>query len=227
MGLIINIIIIISALIIILSLYFLIMRRREKENMGNIDDTEIDMEMSQELGIEEIPESVQNYHKKYQPQNEDYNWTENELKYKYNKTLIRLVSRDPSWLYAYWEVTEPEFYQNNPVLRLINENKAEFYDINIDHQIDNWYISGVKPKQNYKVAIGYEKEGTFYSLCESKTVYTPTDRPSDNLDEKWLYIKELSRYQYRIDINSTLSLVESLEKRKEKEKLNVSSPPFN
>ena len=227
MGLIINILIIISALIILLSLYFLIMRRRENENMGNVDDAEIDMEMSQEIGIDEIPETVQDYHKRYEHPDEDYNWTENELKYKYNKTLIRLISRDPNWLYAYWEVKESEFYQNKPVLRLFYENKNTYYDIEIDHESDNWYISHVKPEQKYRIAIGYMKNDNFHSLCESNSIYTPADRPSDNLDQKWMYIEELSEYQYRIEINSTISMMKSLKDRKEKEKSQISSPPFN
>ncbi len=228
MGLLINIIIIISTLIILLSLYFLFMKRRENEQMGG-GNSEIDMEFGEEIGIDKQPDT-ENYlgeDGKFEKQSLEYDWRENELKYKYNKTLIRLISRDPNWLYAYWEVKESEFYQNKPVLRLFYENKNTYYDIEIDHESDNWYISHVKPEQKYRIAIGYMKNDNFHSLCESNSIYTPADRPSDNLDQKWMYIEELSEYQYRIEINSTISMMKSLKDRKEKEKSQISSPPFN
>ncbi|MFW6006687.1 MAG: DUF4912 domain-containing protein [Bacillota bacterium] len=191
--------------------------------------TSYDTEFSEELGVDksELTIEEKNNEKKEEEGEESYQWKYNELKYKYNKTLIRLVSRDPNRLYAYWEVTEPEFYQHHPVLRLYAENEKKHYDIDIYHEAESWYISQVKPQSEYKVAIGYKKDGTFYTLSQSNTIRTPSDRPSDNLDEKWMYIQELEKYTYRIEINSTLSLIESMEKRKEKEHLNISSYPFN
>ena len=209
-----------------LSLYFLTKRRDQLE----MNRKDVDMEIGEEISIDEsdyvkdINSCDQN---NIENNSESYDWTENELKHKYNKTLIRLISRDPNWLYTYWEVTEPNYYQNQPVLRLFAEDEEKYYDIEINNDINDWYLSQVKPKQRYQVAIGYKKDGIFHSLSRSKTVITPTDRPSDNLDQKWMYIKELSEYTYRIDINSTLSLMESLKKRKEKEKVNVSSFSFN
>jgi len=147
----------------------------------------------------------------------------NNLQYRYDKTLVRLFSRDPNNLFAYWEITHPEYYQNQPILRLFNESNNNSRDIKISHHTDNWYITKVKEKNKYKVAVGYKKNNIFYPLCYSNTINTPPSAPSEIIDEKWMSIKELSEYTYRIDINSTLSLIKSLKKRKKKEELKAGS----
>ncbi|MFW5976608.1 MAG: DUF4912 domain-containing protein [Bacillota bacterium] len=191
------------------------------------NESSYDTEFSEELNIDIDTESIPAENEEKNVEEKSYEWKNNELKYKYNKTLVRLISRDPNWLYAYWEVTEPEFYENKPVLRLIVENEKKYYDIDINHEIDNWYIDQVKPKNKYKVALGYKKNDKFIPLTYSNSIITPPDKPSDNLDERWMYIQELDKYVYKIDINSSLSLMESLKRRKEKEELNISSYPFN
>ncbi len=215
MGSLTIIIIVVLALIVFLTIYYKFMRSEK-----NMEKKKPDMEFSEEIGINSnMYKTVEEDSESIDPAN--YNWEEQELKNKYNKNLIRLMVKDPGWLYTYWEITNPEFYENKAILRLFLEDENKYYDISISHQATDWYICHVKPDSPFKVAIGYLKDGIFKPLCFSRTVTTPRNKPSDNLDLKWLYIEELSRYSYRIDINSTLSLIKSLEKRRQKE--NISS----
>lgn len=219
MGIIFNILIIVMAFIIFLSIYFLTIRREETMKNKKPRLNSLDMEVGEEFNIENIKTTE----KKIQ----DYNWENEELKNKYNKTIVRLITRDPNRLYTYWEITTPEYYHNQPILRVFNENEDNFFDIIVNHEADDWYITNIKPNKNYKVAIGYKKNDFFYPLAYSRSVKTPADRPSDIIDEKWMTIEELSEYSYRIDINSTLSLLKSLKKRREKEERNIDSFSFN
>ena len=218
MSIFLNILIIILVFIIFLSIYLLTIRRENTMERQKLQTDSSDYEVSEEPGITGIKSSTVQIKKE-----EKYNWGKKELKYKYNKTFVRLFSRDSNNLFAYWEITEPEYYQNQPVLRLFNESNNNFRDIDISHHTDNWYITRVKEKNKYKVAIGYKKDNIFYPLCYSNTVNTPPCGPSEIIDEKWMSIEELSKYTYRIDINSTLSLIKSLQKRKRKEELKAGS----
>ncbi|MFW5999236.1 MAG: DUF4912 domain-containing protein [Halanaerobiaceae bacterium] len=154
-------------------------------------------------------------------QKEDYSG-EGKLPFRYDKTLIRLVSRDPSTLYAYWEVNQDIYYHSKPLLRIFCEEKRSYFDIEINYNTIDWYINGVEPGKTYRASIGYIRNGKFHELASSRTVSTPPGSPSDIIDERWMTIEELSRYTYLIDINNTLSLMKSLEKRRERER-NVDS----
>ena len=218
MEILINVLIIIFALIAILIFYFYT-SRREQKSMGDKTPgiNSGDMEASMETGI-----SSGEIGKIKEMQKEK----EKELNYRYNKTVIRLVTRDPNTIYAYWEVNQDIYYHNKPVLRIFCENDRTYFDLDINYNTVDWYINNLEPKRRYRAAIGYMREGKFHPLAFSRTVETPAGRPSDIIDERWMTIEELSRYTYLIDINSTLSLMKSLKKRREKEARNIDSFMF-
>ena len=185
-----------------------------------------EMEAGEELGIDpgkilktETSDRVsgnkteEHYYSKQQPELPEY----------YDKTFIRLLVRDPGWLYTYWEVNNNKFYENKAVLRLYTGNGENYQDIKISPEAREWFISGVKPREKYRLEIGFIENGIFQPLASSRTVFTPANRPSDNLDQAWLYIEELSRFSYRLDINATLSIMKSIKRRKQKAQKNVSS----
>ncbi|MFW5985069.1 MAG: DUF4912 domain-containing protein [Halanaerobiaceae bacterium] len=188
-----------------------------------MQNQEQDTEFSKELGP--APQDIKPESKtaKTPDKTTNYEWKENELKNKYDKTYIRLMVRDPGWLYTYWEINIQEYYENKPLLRIIMVDENQHFDQEISHEADEWYISRVKPQRLYKIKIGYEKQGVFYPLASSDLVKTPPNRPSDNLDQSWMYIEELSRYNYRIEVNSTLSIMKSIEDRKKRAEQNISS----
>ncbi len=220
MGFFLSIFILILAFIIFLSIY-LILTRRENSMESKMQVDKTDFEVSEEPGITGLSSGDSFIEtKKTEIENNEI-WNN-----RYNKTIVRLLVRDPHNLFAYWEIIQPEYYQYQPLLRLFNVNDNSFIDIEISHHSDNWYLTDVKENNKYKIAIGYKKDNIFYPLCYSDTVNTPSARPSDIIDEKWMSIKELSKYTYRIEINSTLSLIKSLKKRKKKEELMAGSLMF-
>jgi len=144
-----------------------------------------------------------------------------QLKNKYGKNYIRLFSRDPNYLFSYWEINHEEYYNNTPYLRLHNEDNNSFNDLEINHYSEEWYIES-QPDKEYRVSIGYKKDGVFYPLETSEKVRTPLDRPSNIIDEHWMSIEELSRYSYKLEMGS-LSIIKTIEGRKIQEELEADS----
>lgn len=220
MEVILNSLIIIFALIFFLSLYLMYLRRERKMQTEKPALAAPDLEFAEELGFSG-DNIIENKEEPALPRESN-----GELPDHYQQTMIRVFNRDPNWLYAYWEVKTPDFYQNQPCLRIFSLVEDNYRDLLINHQSDNWYISGIRATSQYRVAIGYKKEGIFYPITYSNTITTPADRPSDIIDERWMTIEELSAYSYRMEINSTLSFLKSLKKRKEKEERNLDSFSF-
>lgn len=224
MNLALNTLIIIFAIIVFLIFYYRTLHPDRKKGSNILNKNKLDYEAGEEFNLnsEEIKKQTTEQEENIE---ERVIHHEEDLKFRYNKTFIRLFPRDPNWLYAYWEVNKEEFYENQPLLRLINETDNNYSDIEINHDHSNWYIGPIKPNNNYKIAIGYLKEGAFFPLAYSKTITTPADRPSDIIDEHWMTIEELSSLYYRIDVDS-ISILKSIQKRKLAEELKADTYSF-
>ena len=226
MGVIISLVILLTAIIIVLTFYYMSLRREQE-----VPHQQQEMEAGEELAVdsslikEEASGNPPSQETKSPNMHEDFPQGKQQpvLPEKYEKTFVRLLVRDPGWLYTYWEVNNKAFHENRSVLRLFIGDQNSYQDINISSQTREWFISGVKPREKYRIEIGFYKNGIFHPLASSRTVTTPTNRPSDNLDQAWMYIEELSRYSYRIDINATLSIIKNIEDRKKKAQQNISS----
>ncbi|HYH02766.1 MAG TPA: DUF4912 domain-containing protein [Bacillota bacterium] len=159
----------------------------------------------------------------------------------YNDTRMILLVRDPYWLYTYWNVNSQtkeqivyggrKFEDLPLVIRVYDitdiqfdgTNSNYYFDINLNHYTNNWYINVAKPNRSFCVDLGYIGEnGHFKTIVRSNMVTTPRDNVSDVIDEEWMIIEEDFRKIYRLATgtgigNSSLELVESLIKRLERE----------
>lgn len=134
-----------------------------------------------------------------------------ELPQTYDKDIIVVQVRDPWWLYAYWEVrsltyqrlkTELKalFETAKKVLRVydvsyINFNGANahrFFDIDIIHDANSWYIDTAGPGRSWCVDLGLRlADGRFIVIARSNIVATPLDGPSWITDEEWMVPDDL------------------------------------
>ncbi len=122
----------------------------------------------------------------------------------YEEDTLVLLPRDPSWLYAYWEISSAtlqwvkeewageEWDLAVRQLRVFRhrwnrEGEVEsFFDIELSPGAGDWYLEAGQPDHFYHVELGWKKrEGNFYCLLRSNTVRTPRDRVSDIVDENW------------------------------------------
>jgi len=225
LGIFLNILVILFSIIIFLFLYYITLQKDRKTENYRPPLNKLDLEAGEELGVDEMYEDIKNKEKEVKLDEREV-WSRDEpwLREKYGKNFVRLIARDPNYLFAYWEINNQEFYQNQPVLRLVEEDYNSSVDIQINHDTMSWYLNS-QPDKSYSIIIGYLSDGVFHPLVKSNTVRTPLDRPSHIIDEHWMTIEELSGYSIRIEMD-TLSMIKNIEGRKKAAEINVDSYSF-
>jgi uncharacterized protein len=132
----------------------------------------------------------------------------------YGEDRLVLLTRDPYWLFAYWEVTPASRKQLemegrrawehlNLALRITRydmdmQKEEGCFHIPINHTVDNWCIEVGVPDRYYKVELGGQipDRGFFPLLC-SNIVKTPRDQISSVIDENWSLPDWQTRRLYR------------------------------
>lgn len=120
------------------------------------------------------------------------------LPWSYGETRLVLMTRDPYWLFAYWELTAeahraaaasvgPEaWFATRPVLRVYDVTGGGHYDVGVDEAARNFYLNVGQPDRSWYVEIGrLTPDGRFVMLARSNTVHTPRDGPSEVVDPRW------------------------------------------
>lgn len=104
---------------------------------------------------------------------------------RYNETMIRALPRDPSWIYAYWDISEQKrisFTEEEAsaglFLRVIelnpqSERKNSFFDIGISMDDWKWYINIPQPGSIYRVDLCLHKSDKIRALARSNEVRMP------------------------------------------------------
>lgn len=129
----------------------------------------------------------------------------------YGKDRMILQVRDPWWLHTYWEVTlatwdslkqrlKDMFHGAKKSLRVydvshivFNGNNAHrYFDIELSHDANNWYIDTGGPGRSWVVDYGLKlANGEFVTIVRSNVVQTPLDGPSWVTDEEWMVPDEM------------------------------------
>lgn len=144
----------------------------------------------------------------------------------YGEDRLVLLTRDPYWLFAYWEFSgetkanveaavhkpweELEFALR--VHRFSEGNREEsYYDIKINPSALNWYIQVGVPDRQYRVDLGYYPPGKgFVPVLTSNMVSTPRDNLSEVIDDKWRLPDWQARRLYWRIARSSLSSLEMM-----------------
>ncbi len=144
-----------------------------------------------------------------------------ELPSGYGQDRIVLQVRDPWWIHAYWEITEPtwrELRQRFPkefsrgfkkILRVYDisniiftgGNANRFFDIEISAEANNWYIDTQEPGRSWCVDLGLLfEDGRFVTIVRSNTVATPPAGPSWITDEEWMIPQDIFTRLYGMGV---------------------------
>ena len=135
----------------------------------------------------------------------------NDLPQKYDKDVIVLQVRDPWWLHTYWDVCSGTWQRlknefgrfldtAKKVLRAYDvsyisfngSNAHRYFDIELTHNADNWYIDTDGPGRSWCVDFGLRlSDGRFITVLRSNVVTTPLDGPSWITDEEWTIPEDL------------------------------------
>lgn len=114
---------------------------------------------------------------------------------------ITVIARDPSWLFAQWEITERtiehvmaqlknEWEGCKGVLRVHRLDTADrssgVRDVVVDEDATSWYIHTEEPDQKYRVEVGVlAPSGTFLALATSGVVVSPPAKVNEGSDQAW------------------------------------------
>lgn len=113
----------------------------------------------------------------------------------FNETSIKVLVRDPSWAFAFWEITETERKSLQDEDGLVDlflriaetaeeggqQNRQDFFDIPVAEDDRQWYINLPKPKTRYRIDLCARREGRTRVLAHSRNVLVPRQV----LDENW------------------------------------------
>lgn len=133
-----------------------------------------------------------------------------QIPHYYGEDRLVLMPRDPHWLYAYWELTEPTRERTRAealplgvmalrVYRYFGEKEEveSHYDITLPEETDNWYLRVGVPDRKYHVELGWKNDRQFFSILRSNKVRTPRDAVSNVIDENWRLPDWQARHLFR------------------------------
>lgn len=94
-------------------------------------------------------------------------------------TKLVLMTRDPWWVFAYWEVDRSQLAGKTLILRVYRKDNKLYASINVG-DANSWYINLPEPADTVRSELGYIKsDGGFGLIAVSNTVITPRAWPSD------------------------------------------------
>jgi hypothetical protein len=107
------------------------------------------------------------------------------LQRRYNETMIRALVRDPSWAFAYWDISDAErslLRCNDSAAALFlrvteldgDEGKREFFDIPISYDDLQWYINLPRAGVRFRIDLCARHPGSrLRSLARSNVIEAP------------------------------------------------------
>jgi len=126
----------------------------------------------------------------------------------YGTRKLFLVARDPSMVFAYWDL-DPVQYQEatraahdgKVFLELYVPGEGRVQQIHIWANHKNWYLQVNRPDTAFIAQLGYYKaDGTFEVLARSAEVQTPRDDLSPNTDAQFVTIPFHLSFQQLYDL---------------------------
>lgn len=129
---------------------------------------------------------------------------------RYGRDKFVLLTRDPRWLFAYWELTsetEKKIFRRigndadgaRKVLRVfdvtgkanVDDDANDLFDLQVHPEASSWYIHLPTAGRAWRVELGIiGRSGRFYRILGSATVKTPRKSVSNIVDEKFRTLDE-------------------------------------
>lgn len=127
----------------------------------------------------------------------------------YGDNRLVIMTRDPLWFFAYWEVTPERAEQVRQVhgreiweraalvLRVYDLaesdrdgiEEAPFFDVEVSRDARQWYVQVSEPGHAYVADLGLRwPDGRFVSLFRSNRIKMPGGRISDQIDSQWMAV---------------------------------------
>ena len=131
----------------------------------------------------------------------------------YGDNRLVILTRDPFWFFAYWEITHDRAEQIRVahgrdswdatvlILRVhdLGESSrtpidsASYFDVEVQKMSRQWYVQVPVSGHVYVADLGLRwPDGKFVSLFRSNVIRQPVGRVSDQIDSKWMSVGVVS-----------------------------------
>ncbi|GAB6157946.1 hypothetical protein JCM39194_11460 [Desulfotomaculum varum] len=145
----------------------------------------------------------------------------------YGTDRLVALSKDPNWLYAYWEISADQYESfvrrygeaawcaARPVLRVyditglpedspLTAHTAHCCrEILIDPYADNWFIEIGQPNRSFYLELGrLLPDGRYIKLLTSNRVSMPGNSISSKIDEEWMWIEGIYKMMQQVPCGS-------------------------
>ncbi|HET7838107.1 MAG TPA: DUF4912 domain-containing protein [Rectinemataceae bacterium] len=134
------------------------------------------------------------------------------LETRYNETMIHALVRDPSWAFAYWDLSDADqtalFGEDGGsalFLRVVElggeDGRREYFDIPVSSEDHQWYINLPRPGVRFRIDLcvrpGDSPVARIRVLARSNDVESPRQslEPDRPLSERVIRLLELSGIQ--------------------------------
>jgi hypothetical protein len=148
---------------------------------------------------------------------------------KYNEDYLKVIPRDPEWVFVYWEFTPQlldtfaremgtsSFRKSHRILRIHDvtdvdfngENSWRTEEVEVNLYANNWYLRVPESNRTYIIECGHkDKSGNFHLLMRSNVFSVPRAELSDASDEEWSTLRtdeliRLSADEYKRGVGSS------------------------
>ena len=133
-----------------------------------------------------------------------------ELPSHYGSSRLVLLTKDPFWIHAYWEVSPQDLEALRArlpweadtarmVLRMYDvtlvdftgSNANHYFDIEVGSHTSSWYVNLWSANVSYVGEIGLRtSQGNFFPLMRSNCVHTPRQGYSERTEQIWMKVTD-------------------------------------
>jgi len=132
----------------------------------------------------------------------------------YGDNHLVIMTRDPYWFFAYWEITHERAEQVRTahgrdcwdvaalVMRVYDLGEstttpldaANYFDVEVNKSARQWYVQVPEPGHAYVADLGLRwPDGKFVALFRSNVIRQPHGRVSDKTDSEWMSVNVMAQ----------------------------------
>lgn len=119
-----------------------------------------------------------------------------DLPYRYNQTVVKVLSQTPNTLFVYWDISDDdrkryveqygEYFFNNtkPVLIVYNKTKNYSFEVDINDFANSWYLRLIDSNCDYQVELGRRPINEYVHISNNYLYVTNSNEiesPNDHI----------------------------------------------
>ena len=153
-----------------------------------------------------------------------------DLPYRYNQTIVKILSQTPKSLFVYWDVSDKDMenfrklygdnflHDTKPVLIVHNDTLNYSFEVEINDFANSWYLHINDTKCDYNVELGRRPinksndkltNTNYIYIAKSNEIETPNNRILFNNSQQSVYFRDIKT---NITSQKSISLIKNMGK---------------